>query len=139
MSGQAMLKERAAQLSSGQRRAGDCTKRFLIATAALSCLVACDRDSEKRQVARTAERLKSEERAKATVAAPITPRTLQVGQHQVLVIDVPSVQFGTFIENQRCYVWRDAEFRVSSMSCPHQPAMALDVGDVGDIESIDRR
>jgi hypothetical protein len=104
--------------------------------AALGCLVACGRDSEKSQIDHTAERLKSEARAKAKAAAPITPRTVQVGQHQVLVIDVPSVELGIFIENQRCYVWRDAEFRVSSMSCPHQPSAAGDIGDAGDAGDV---
>ena len=136
MGTQVMIERRAAQRSSSPRRTGDSVKRLVIAMTALACLVACDRDSEKRQAAQTAEWLKSEARAKAKVSAPITPRTLQVGPHEVLVIDVPSVEFGTLVENQRCYVWRDAEFRVSSMSCPHQPAMAHDLGDD---ESTDRR
>jgi hypothetical protein len=122
-----MLHQRVAESSSGQQRAVDGASRFLIAMAALGCLVACDR---------TAERLKSEARAKVKAASPITPRTVQVGQHQLLVIDVPSVELGIFIENQRCYVWRDAEFRVSSMSCPHQPSTAGDSGDAGDAGDV---
>ncbi len=54
-----------------------------------------------------------------SVDAPLKPRLLQAGENQLLVIDVPSAGMdGFYVETQRCYVWRDAEFRAATMSCP---------------------
>lgn len=94
--------------------------RLALLLAVSGCLGACDRDAEKESLARKSARLQSAAAANAKAAAPIAPRTIQVGQHEMLVVDVPSVEFGAFISTQRCYVWRDTEFRVASMSCPHE-------------------
>lgn len=53
-----------------------------------------------------------------TVNKPLMPRVLQAGAHELVVLDVPSAQGTTLVERQRCYVWRDAEFKTATISCP---------------------
>ena len=66
--------------------------------------------------------LQADRAAAATKAdRPLTPRVISVGVHQMLVVDVPSVApFGATLEARRCFVWRDAEFKVASMACDKQ-------------------
>jgi hypothetical protein len=97
--------------------------RLVLAAVAIASLGACDREPEKQRAAQLVERHQAQAKAKLKADAPITPRALQVGNHELLVIEVPSVEFGSFVSSQRCYVWRDAEFRVATMSCPHEAAI----------------
>lgn len=110
---------------------------LVLLLAVFGCLGACDRDAGKESLARKSAQLKSAAAANAKAAAPIAPRTIQVGQHEMLVVDVPSVEFGAFISTQRCYVWRDTEFRVASMSCPHEASPLSSDDSASDID--DRR
>lgn len=61
------------------------------------------------------------------VNSPLTLRVLQAGAHELVVLDVPSAQRGTLVERQRCYVWRDSEFKTATISCPSGEA-SLDMG-----------
>lgn len=50
-------------------------------------------------------------------------RTITIDGNQLLVIDVPQRIAGTdWLEFQRCFIWRDAEYRSATLSCPHEPA-----------------
>lgn len=68
--------------------------------------------------------------ARARVDLPIVPRVLQVGGNQVQVIDIPSMVSPrtALVATRRCYVWRDLEFKTSSITCPEDgdaaPALA---------------
>ena len=42
-------------------------------------------------------------------------RTHQVGQNQIISVQVPGEMW---FESQKCYVFRDLEFKTSSISCP---------------------
>jgi hypothetical protein len=46
---------------------------------------------------------------------PEPQRTHQVGQNQIIAVQVPGE---LWFESQKCYVFRDLEFKTSSMSCP---------------------
>jgi hypothetical protein len=48
--------------------------------------------------------------------APKT-RSYKVGAHELMVVDLPVQSGRVFVERQRCFVWRDSEFRTASMSC----------------------
>ena len=77
--------------------------------------------SNRAQEQADAERLRATNvaKTKARLAMPIKPQTMVVGQHQLLVVEVPSLMLGgPMLEVQRCYVWRDLEFKTSAMSCP---------------------
>jgi hypothetical protein len=43
--------------------------------------------------------------------------THQVERNQLLVLDVPVSEDG-FVERQKCFVWRDAEYKSATMTCP---------------------
>ena len=63
------------------------------------------------------------------VRAPVqmSSRIHQVGGNEVVVLDIPSHAVGsTRIEVQRCFVWRDAEYKTASITCPTEPDYVLD-------------
>jgi len=41
------------------------------------------------------------------------------------VIDIPVVDASGLAEVQRCYVWRDQEFRSSTLSCGQMPEIFI--------------
>lgn len=47
------------------------------------------------------------------------PTTIPVNGNQIVVVEIPSKD-GKYTDIQKCYVWRDAEFKTSSMSCPSE-------------------
>jgi len=63
---------------------------------------------------------KAERMAKAGLTLQVnpSPRTYTVQGNQMLVLDVPSADATGFVEYQTCYIWRDAEFKTSSIHCP---------------------
>lgn len=42
-------------------------------------------------------------------------RTHQVGSNQIVAVVVPGEEW---FQSQRCYIYRDLEFKTSSISCP---------------------
>ncbi len=72
---------------------------------------------EDRAAASRAERKAKRQERAAKADAPITPRVLAVGKHQVVVVNVPSVSTSGYVNERVCYVWRDMEFKTASFSC----------------------
>lgn len=75
-----------------------------------------------------ARRARAEQRqARAEVALGKTPvpRTHGIQGNQLLVIDTPVSDGSGFVENQRCFVWRDQEFKTATMSCPQQAEVLI--------------
>lgn len=71
------------------------------------------------------KRTTAEHAYKARLTAPPKSRILQVGSHQIVVVDL-ALESGlgpTSFGGQRCYVWRDAEFKTASLSCPHEESL----------------
>jgi hypothetical protein len=64
--------------------------------------------------------------ARTRINLPLTPRILQVGANQVLVLDIPSLASprAALVDTQRCYIWRDLELKTSSLSCPQSEEIA---------------
>lgn len=59
-----------------------------------------------------------------------TQRTYKVAGGEFKVLDAPVSGFGGFtVRTQQCFVWRDAEYRTASLSCPHPPELTLDRDD----------
>jgi hypothetical protein len=58
------------------------------------------------------------EQAKLVVSKTPQPRTYNFDGHQLVVVDIPSADEAGYVEVQKCYVWRDVEFKTSSISCP---------------------
>ena len=98
----------------------------LIACIGLAACYNNKSTAEESKVARELEQKKVKQEANVALAIskPLSPRMLQAGAHQLVVLDVPSVGVGSsvtmgwWIEKQRCYVWRDAEFKTATISCP---------------------
>jgi hypothetical protein len=53
-------------------------------------------------------------------------RAYKAGAGELVVLDIPAEgPAGLFVETQRCYIWRDAEYRTATLSCPHQPEVSI--------------
>lgn len=62
--------------------------------------------------------------AAAKASSPLQPRVLRAGANEVVVIDVPHVdKLLNDVRHQRCYIWRDAEYRTASISCASDAAI----------------
>lgn len=66
--------------------------------------------------------------ARALAQGPLQPRVLAAGAHEVVVVEIPSEAGSGFVSTQRCYVWRDKEFRTATMSCPEEPRLTTGAG-----------
>lgn len=58
--------------------------------------------------------------ADAQVKAAPAARTYDVNGHQLVVVDVLSKDSYNLIESQKCFIWRDSEFKTASIACPAQ-------------------
>ena len=104
------------------RRRGGRMRTVLVLIACIG-LAACYNNkpsAEDLKVARELEqkRVKKEADVALAISKPLSPRMLQAGVHELVVLDVPSSAGMELIEKQRCYVWRDAEFKTATISCP---------------------
>lgn len=93
-------------------------KIWLLAIPAL--LAGCadtDRPTADARKARTEQR---QARAEVTLSKTPVPRTYTIQGNQLQVLDIPVADSSGFVETQRCMVWRDAEFKTATMSCPQQ-------------------
>lgn len=59
-------------------------------------------------------------KAAAAIAKTPTPRTYRYTDGELRVLDVPSADKNGFMEAQRCFLWRDTEWKTSSLSCSGQ-------------------
>lgn len=64
-------------------------------------------------------------RAEEKLSVPPVPRTYAVGDNQLVVVDVPVSDSEHFVDRQRCFIFRDTEFKQSTMSCGQQPDVVL--------------
>lgn len=93
--------------------------------ASLLLLAACSPEPPRP----AADRAARAAQADAALAKTPVPRTYHIDGHELLVIDVPS-RDGLRVETQRCFLWRDAEFKTATMTCPNEPELVpLDRGE----------
>lgn len=98
-------------------------KIWLIAVAAL--LAGCADDDINTAAARKAHTEKRQAKAEAALSKTPVPRTYPVGQNQLQVVDVPVADSSGFVDIQRCFIFRDQEFKQSTMSCGQQPDVLI--------------
>lgn len=67
--------------------------------------------------------------AEAALSKTPVPRSYRFDGNELKIIEVPVKDSSGFVDLTRCYVWRDAEFRTSSLSCGVQPDVILSGGD----------
>lgn len=92
---------------------------FLLATIALS---ACGKSEPPRRKLSEAEMAAQAERKLAAVPAP---REYDVNGHQLIVLQIPVQGYGSTVDFQRCFVWRDKQFQTASMQCEQPPELDL--------------
>lgn len=63
--------------------------------------------------------------AEAVLSKTPVPRTYRIDGSELKVIDVPVKDASNFVDVQRCFVWRDAEFKTATLSCGQQPEALL--------------
>jgi hypothetical protein len=80
-------------------------------------LVACTAESEKPARRTPKERLEASE---IQLGKTPQPRVYRYTDAELRVIDVPVKDSSNFVELQRCFVWRDLEFKTATMSCGTQ-------------------
>lgn len=90
--------------------------KIVLILVACVCLPGCDRQPTAEEVKlRKAER---EAKVSGAINRSLSPRVLQAGVHQLVVLDVPFAETRTQVAMERCYVWRDSEFKTATISCP---------------------
>ena len=106
----------------------DALKALLIVGAVVGSVVGCrhyNSEQEKSAAVARGKRAVAEHTYKAKLSAPPASRVLQVGNNQIVVIDM-TLESGlgpTLAAGQRCYVWRDAEYKTASLSCPQEESL----------------
>lgn len=56
-------------------------------------------------------------KADAVLNTPPVPRTYIVQGNQIQVVEIPVADTFGFVEMRRCFIFRDHEFKQSTMSC----------------------
>jgi outer membrane biogenesis lipoprotein LolB len=90
---------------------------FRVTLIAALLLVGCSQAAEHETTPRltAADRKAFSEHAKSL---PPDTHTYQVQGNQLLVVDVPVDGTAKRVESQKCFVWRDQEFKTASIQCP---------------------
>lgn len=63
--------------------------------------------------------------AQEAMAKPPVTKFYRIGENALQVIELPVQDTSGFVDIQRCFVWRDAEFRTASISCNQLPDLTL--------------
>lgn len=63
--------------------------------------------------------------AEAVLSKTPVPRTYSLQGNQLQVVEVPVTDGFGFVEMQRCFIWRDQEFKQATMSCGQQPDVLI--------------
>ena len=64
-------------------------------------------------------------KAEAQLAKPPVPRTYTIQGNQIQVVELPVADTSGFVDQQRCFIYRDAEFKTSSISCESRPEVVI--------------
>jgi len=65
------------------------------------------------------------ERIAEALQTKASVRVHKLNGNQMLVVDTPTVDKYGYVDVRRCFVWRDAEFKTSSMQCPSYEALPI--------------
>ena len=85
-------------------------------------LAGCGDPAPSTTLARAAQR---QERAEKALSTTPVPRSYRIDGNELKVIEVPVKDGSGFVDTQRCFVWRDAEFRSATLSCGQMPEVLL--------------
>ncbi len=96
---------------------------FLAVAAALVALAGCSESSTQSKQERRDARI---QKAKAELAKGPEVRTYNIGADQLLVMETPVSDIYGFVDYQRCFVWRDSEFKIATISCAQKIELSLE-------------
>lgn len=88
-------------------------------------VVGCKNNTVDAAVASKSRNDKRAATAEILLSKTPVPRTYVIQGNQLQVLDIPVLNNSGFVEMQRCMVWRDAEFKTVSISCPQQAEVIL--------------
>lgn len=97
-------------------------KIWLIAAALLA---GCADDDINAAAARKAHAEKRQAKAEAALSKTPVPRVYSLQGNQLQVVEVPVADGSGFVDTQRCFIWRDQEFKQATMSCGQQPDVLI--------------
>ena len=63
--------------------------------------------------------------AETQLAKPPVPRTYTIQGNQIQVVELPVADTSGFVDQQRCFIYRDVEFKTSSISCESRPEVVI--------------
>lgn len=98
----------------------------VVAAAFAAGAVGCSREPAPQE-----RRASRGERLAAAAAQPPRTQRWAIGEHELLLLEVPASN-GVTVSRRQCFVWRDTAFRTASMTCVGEgdelelPARALD-------------
>jgi len=90
----------------------------LSALAAAGCLSSAEAEKPKRAQRQQAA-------AEVELAKTPVPRTYRYTDGELRVIEAPVKDASGFVDVQRCFVWRDHEFKTATISCGQMPEVLL--------------
>ena len=77
-------------------------------------LAGCGKDDTPTPAMKHRDRLLA---AKRIENHPIQPRVYEIGGNQLIAFAVSTADSDGYIDERKCFVWRDYEFKTSTMSC----------------------
>lgn len=78
--------------------------------------------------ARATKRAAQQQAARALADQPPKVKVYRLDAGELTVIDTATVSEGGFPDSQKCFLWRDSEYRTASLQCP-----AAASGDLPDV------
>lgn len=72
-----------------------------------------------------AKKASRQEKAESALSVNPVPRSYRFDGNELKVIEVPVKDGSGFVDTQRCFVWRDQEFKTASISCESRPEIVV--------------
>ena len=95
------------------------TLKIAACLAVVFALVGCD------QIFPPKKKAKASPTPEQMANSPAQSVTREINGNQIVSIQLPVIRYGALVEVQHCFVWRDREFKTSSLSCPGGTDMDL--------------
>jgi hypothetical protein len=81
-------------------------------------LLGCSDSTPKHTLTRAERNAARIEKSEKFLKTPPASRTYQMTGGELRVFEIPTKDKAGFLELQHCFVWRDTEFKTSSINCP---------------------
>jgi hypothetical protein len=89
----------------------------------LICLVLAGCEGEQAHPRRSPK--ERQEAAEVKLGKTPVPRVYRYPDGELRVLEVPVKDGSSFVDQQRCFVWRDEQYKTASISCGQMPDVLL--------------